>query len=80
MAIFSTIVLSQVHGRSCEQCRQALPYVGADGCLLAPDPWPAALPSSCHDLFSLTQLAAWPISFLKNYFITFTECSFSSSA
>ena len=34
-----------------------------------PQPWPAALLCSCHDLFLLTQLAQWPISFLKNYFI-----------
>lgn len=35
-------------------------------------PRPAALLCSCHDLFLLTQIALWPTSFSKNYFISFT--------
>ena len=55
------------------QWRWALPGAPADGCPRAPELWPAARPSSCHDLFLFTHLILWPISLLKNYFITSAE-------
>ena len=74
--IFCTVLLGQACGQKWEWVRTV--EVGTAWCPSrwlpsAPELWPAACPSSCHDLFLFTHLILWPISSLKNYFITSTE-------